>query len=46
MTEVSDFLKPRLVGARFDGHRVPLEILRDLAVLEQMIVEVAKWQYL
>ena len=46
MTEVSKFLRPRLVGTRFDGHRVPLEILKDLAVLEQMIVEVAKWQYL
>lgn len=46
MAEVTKFLKPKLVGARFDGHRVPLEILKDLAVFEQMVVEVARWQYL
>jgi len=41
-----DFLRPRLVGARFDGHAIPLEFLKDLAVLEEMIVEVAKWRFL
>jgi hypothetical protein len=35
-----------MVGPRFDGHAIPLEILKDLAVLEEMIVEVAKWRYL
>lgn len=40
------FLRPRLVGARFDEHAIPLEILKDLAVLEEMIIEVAKWNYL
>lgn len=40
------FLKPRLVGDRFEGHAIPLEFLKDLAVLEEMIVEVAKWRYL
>ena len=39
------FLKPRLIGARFDGGVIPLEVLGDLAVLEVMIVEVAKWKY-
>jgi hypothetical protein len=43
---VPDFLSPRLVGKRFDGHSIPLEILGDLAVLEAMIIEVAKWRYL
>lgn len=40
------FLKPRLTGKRFEGHAIPLEFLKDLAVLEEMIVEVAKWQFL
>lgn len=44
--ETQDFLKPRLVGDRFDGHTLPLEILKDFSALEEMIVEVAKWQFL
>ena len=40
------FLRPRLVGERFDGHSIPLEVLKDLAVLEEMIVEVAKSEFL
>lgn len=40
------FLEPRLVGARFEGHAIPLEVLKDLAVLQDMIVEVAKWKFL
>jgi hypothetical protein len=36
------FLTPRLVGDRFEGHAIPLEVLKDFAVLEEMIVEVAK----
>ena len=39
------YLTPRLVGGRFNNHSLPLEILKDLAVLEEMIVEVAKWKY-
>jgi hypothetical protein len=45
MTTVS-FLQPRLTGARFEDHAIPLEFLTDLAVLEEMIVEVAKWRFL
>ena len=45
-TKLKDFLAPRLVGQRFDDHGIPLEVLKDLAVLEQMVVEVAKWHYL
>ncbi|MCS7466416.1 hypothetical protein NZK35_06975 [Stieleria sp. ICT_E10.1] len=45
MTEIVDFLSPRLVGDRFDGHAIPLEVLKDLSVLEELIVEVAKWHY-
>ncbi len=41
-----EFLEPRLVGARFDEHSLPLEILKDFAALEEMVIEVAKRQYL
>lgn len=39
------FLRPRLIGSRFEGHSIPLEVLKDLAVLEEMIVEVAKSEF-
>jgi hypothetical protein len=39
------FLKPRLVGERFSGHAVPLEVLKDFAALQEMLVEVAKWKF-
>ncbi len=41
-----DFLRPKMVGKRFDHHSIPLEILGDLAILEEMVIEVAKWCYL
>lgn len=40
------FLQPRLHGTRFEDGSIPLEILRDMAVLQEMIVEVAKWRFL
>lgn len=40
-----EFLKPKLDGDRFDGHTIPLELLKDFAVLEEMLVEVAKWKF-
>lgn len=46
MNDAIPFLKPRLVGERFQGGAIPLEVLKDFAVLEEMIVEVAKWAYL
>jgi len=39
------FLKPRLTGPRFEGGVVPLHVLADFAVLEQMIVDIAKWKF-
>lgn len=42
----TDFLRPRLSGARYAGHSIPLEVLKDLAVLEEMIIEVAKMEFL
>ncbi len=40
-----EFLKPKLIGERFSGHTVPLELLKDFAVLQEMLVEVAKWKF-
>jgi len=40
------FLSPRLDGGRFTNHSIPLEFLKDLAVLEEMIFEIAKSQFL
>lgn len=40
------FMLLRLVGARYEDHSVPLEFLKDVAVLEEMIVEVAKSKFL
>lgn len=40
-----EFLKPKLVGERFSGHAVPLEILKDFAALQEMLVETAKWKF-
>ncbi|MHB8788313.1 MAG: hypothetical protein ACYDBT_00380 [Desulfobulbaceae bacterium] len=45
MTSI-EFLRPRLCGKRFEGRAIPLEVLKDLAVLEEMVVEVAKWRFL
>ena len=36
-------MEPRFVGARFDEHTIPLELLKDIAVLEEFVVAVAKW---
>lgn len=40
-----EFLKPRLDGKRFNEHSIPLELLRDFAALEEMLIEVAKWKF-
>ena len=42
---MSGFLSPKLVGERFEQHTIPLELLKDLAVLEELVVEVAKHCY-
>lgn len=38
-------MKPKLVGERFQGHAVPLEVLTDFAALQEMLVETAKWKF-
>lgn len=40
------FMRPCFTGARFNAHGIPLELLGELAVFEEMIVEVAKWIFL
>ena len=44
MSEMT-FLRPRLIGARFEGHSIPLELLKNLAVLEEMTIEVARQEF-
>jgi hypothetical protein len=39
------FLEPKLVGARFDGHEIPLDVMGDFSVLEEFVKEVAKWHF-
>lgn len=45
MTEI-DFLKPKLAGSRFEEHAIPLDFLKDLAVLEEFIISVAKAEWI
>ncbi len=46
MNDVIDFLKPRFDGKRFTDHSLPLDVLKDLAVFNDLIAETAKWLYL
>lgn len=39
------FLRPRLVGKRFEAHTVPLDLLKDFAAFEEMLLELAKRNY-
>lgn len=41
-----EFLRTRFVGQRFNEHSLPLDILKDFSALEEMLLEVAKHQYL
>lgn len=42
----SPFLQPRFEGTRFDEHTLPLDVARDLAAYETLVVELAKHLYL
>jgi hypothetical protein len=44
--ESEEFLKPKLIGGRFEGHAIPLDFLRDLAALNDIIMEGARDAYL
>ena len=41
-----EFLRPRLLGARFSNGEIPLQVLADLKALREMVIDVAKWRYL
>ncbi len=43
---IQPFLEPRLIGDRFEGPAIPLEFLKDFAVLEELMIEVAKWRFM
>jgi hypothetical protein len=45
MSYTDEFMSPRLVGKRFENHAIPFEVLKDLATLEELVLETAKWQY-
>jgi len=40
------FLRPRLLGTRFENCSLPLDLLKDLSVLQELVIEVAKSEYL
>lgn len=42
----SDFVQPRFTGARFDEHTLPVDVARDLAAYETLILELTKHLYL
>ena len=42
MSQIIEFLTPRMVGRRFDEHAIPLELLKDLAVLGEILIKIAK----
>ena len=43
---MESFMSPKLEGQRFADHSVPLDMLKDFAALQEMLVEVAKWRFL
>ncbi len=40
------FLKPKFTGARFDEHTLPVEVARDLAAYEMLVIDLAKHLFL
>lgn len=42
----TEFLRPRFAGPRFALHTLPVEVARDLAAYEELVVEVAKHIYI
>jgi len=46
MNRLESFLKAQLEGERFEHHAIPLDLLRDLSSIEDLVVEAAKWRYL
>lgn len=46
MENKKEIFAPRFDGSRFENHTMPLELLEDLKVLQEMTVEMAKFLYL
>jgi hypothetical protein len=42
----TDFSQPRFTGTRFDDHTLPVDVARDLAAYEMLIIDLAKHLYL
>lgn len=42
----TDFSQPKFTGARFDEHTLPVDVARDLAAYESLIIDLAKSLYL
>lgn len=42
---ISEFLCPRFIGKRFEQHGLPLELLKDFSVLDEMVKSVARMLY-
>jgi hypothetical protein len=42
----SEFVQPRFEGARFTEHTLPLDVVKDLAAYEALLIEFAKYLYL
>lgn len=42
----TEFLKPRFTGARFDEHTLPVDVARDLAAYEELVIDLAKQLWL
>lgn len=41
-----NFFRLHFKGARFDGHEIPLDVLRDLSVLNDIILDIAVKKYM
>jgi len=41
-----EFSQPRFTGARFDDHTLPVEVARDLAAYEALVIDLAKHLYM
>jgi len=41
-----DFSQPRFTGTRFDEHTLPVDVARDLAAYESLVIDLAKHLYL
>lgn len=41
-----EFLRPKIEGARFEDHAIPLDFLKDLAAFEEFVISVAKTEWI